>query len=77
MSELDAERLFGTVAVVSFGGLCLLVVAAGVIGLWAEFTSGWRSFFVMEQNLDRIRLFTQALFVVFFVAVAGLIATID
>lgn len=77
MIELDAERLFGTVAVVSFGGLCLLVAAAGVVGLWAEFTSGWRTFFVMERNFDRIRLVTQALLVVCFVAAAGLIASID
>lgn len=77
MIELDAERLFGTVAVVSFGGLCLLVAVAGAVGLWAEFSSNWRSFFVMERNLDLLRLFTQGLLAVFLVAVAGLVASID
>jgi hypothetical protein len=77
MIELDAQRLFGTVAVVSFGGLCLLVAVAGAVGLWAEFSSNWRSFFVMERNLDLIRIFTQGLLAVFLVAVAGLIASID
>lgn len=77
MIELDVEQLFGTVAVVSFGGLCLLVAVAGAVGLWAEFSSNWRSFFIMERNLNLLSLVTGGLLAVFLGAVVGLIASID
>lgn len=51
MRESLPSDPFGLLAVVSFSSLCLLVAAAGGVAIWAETTSTWRSFFLMERTM--------------------------
>jgi hypothetical protein len=40
---------YSTLAVGTVAILCLLVVGAGAVGVWAQLNNDWESFFLMEQ----------------------------
>jgi hypothetical protein len=42
--------LFHRLTVASVGVLCLLVGAAGAVGVWARLNNTWEHFFLMEQT---------------------------
>lgn len=68
-----APRLFRGLAVLSVGGLLLVVLGAATVAVLAEFAKTWRWYFRMEQAMA---LATPATLLLLALSVVGLVGTV-
>lgn len=54
MGEALGTRWYRILTVVSMGTLCLLVVTAGAVAVWAQLYNSWEHFFLMERTFATI-----------------------
>lgn len=71
MRESTSASLFHRLTVASVGTLCLLVAAAGAVGVWARLNNTWEHFFLMEQTFATLTPIVVAIGVIALLASIG------